>query len=118
MSLNDLKEREYEKDLLADGYFVAEGKRKLREQSEQSITQGLEENQENTLSQLLNVRYFIEVKEGTLDLSYLYPETDKEWKTIIDKEKKRIKFIDDINWTFRFKEYTEDDTEHKGNILS
>lgn len=95
----DEEERLYEDDLLTDWRFVADGKRRLRQDqlSDEMIgnSERINKNKTRTLEELLGIWYIYEENKDDWTLLYYMAEKDKDWNIIIDKENKNIKFIDE-----------------------
>lgn len=109
-------EREYEQDLLADWRFVADGRRSIREQQlsdnlTTSMKEKLEQNKKHTLEELLGIRYIYKFDDKEGKEFYFMMEKDKDWNVIVDKENKRIKFIDEASWESIFEDYVENAKE-------
>lgn len=106
------EERTYTNDLLADWRFVANWKRRLRQRELSDTinwhTKKLEENKNNTLKELLNIRHIYQEDEKTGDIFYFMPEEDANWNIIIDKKNRNIKFIDKKTGKIMNKKYMKE----------
>lgn len=109
MAFDFFGEREYENDVLADWRFVADGKRRLREEElvcclawEEAR---LDKETNLTLGELLGTRYIYDFESETWKELYYMAEKDEKWEIIVDKENKRIKFIDGSTWKIIYKDF-------------
>lgn len=102
------EEKCFEQDLLAEGRFVAEWKRRIREQiAHDNITQKMKELQDDTLESLLNIWYIYSFDKETWQEEYYMLEKDNKWNVIVDKEKKVVRFIDEKSGKIIEKKYID-----------
>jgi len=102
------EEREHEKDILADWMFVAEGKRRLRQELANCLwgeNNKLADKIIPTLDDLKNIQYIYTFDTESNKILYYMPEEDENWETIVDTENKRVKFIDSKTWKVIYREY-------------